>query len=191
MRRIILLFVASLCAIALLPAAADAVVITNSSGEPAETVVASSEDTTWTMSGSELKCATVTTHYEVTLNLLEATLHGTSVGKGTPTLAPHVGACKMSLLQVIVDIFTITSSLLEGSGTASADLTFTITHPTLGNIMCHNAMSSSISYASSSDELAFSGAMTGTENIPPCPSKGTFSGTYVLTDEIGEPVVMH
>jgi hypothetical protein len=194
------LLVAAVAAIAafVVPAAAQAEdpVVTNVNGEPAEHITLDGIGVKTTTSLGVFNCATTTT----TIGLSQNT-NGTATGTGTGTASGNAiiptdtGECAYEPSGLPINITSITVSSLDlggGNGSVVFSFTWDITHPTLGNIMCTFTGTAGLSYAATSDKIKLeNGALTGTQNIPPCPTNGTTTGEFTITDEFGIPVELH
>jgi hypothetical protein len=194
------LLVAAIAAIAAfaVPAAAQASepVITNNEEEPAQHITADGIGVKWTTSVGLLNCTTVTTTIGLISNTNNtATGAGTGTAAGNPLIPTDTGECvtEPSGLQFNTTSITISSfDLGAGKGDTTFSYTWDITHPILGNIMCNFTGTAGLSYEATSDKIKLeNGALVGTQNIPPCPEKGSMAGEFTITDEFGSPAVLH
>jgi hypothetical protein len=189
--------VAAIAAFAV-PAAAQAEnpVVTNNEEEPAKHITADGIGVKSTTNVGVLNCTTVTLTIGLTSNTNNtATGSGTGTATGNPLIPTDTGECVSEPSGLPINITEIEVSSIDlGSGVGSAvfKYTFDITHPTLGNIMCTFTGTANLSYAATSDKIKLeNGALTGTQNIPPCPPNGSITGEFTVTDEFGSPAVLH
>jgi len=191
LRKIMLLWgvIMALAAIAA-PGAQAEPLVKNFFNEAAGTIVAESENTvtSFTFGGGSLACNTV--QFDIHLNVNNTSTaegSGTGASNGTPPFG-HVGHCAFAgVVPTHVDSFSVSSFHLDddGSGLMSLEFTITITHPTLGAIMCRNIGTANITYSPGSSSIKVNGSTIGTENIPPCGTGGTIKGDFTVSDEFG------
>ncbi|HEU4737922.1 MAG TPA: hypothetical protein VFS54_02440 [Solirubrobacterales bacterium] len=187
------LSVAALVAFAV-PAAAQAEgpLITNSSGEAAETVEATSSNTiSTTSSGVKLECTTVNLHLELPENAnTTAKGSGTGTAVGNPGGPTHVGTCRTSS-GLGVDITAVNVSeihLTKHSGVTTGTAKFSYTYDLYAGSMlvaeCTFGGSATVK-ATGTSSLNISGTLTKTGGSASCPTEGTIAGDFALDDEFG------
>jgi hypothetical protein len=198
MTKITLLAVIATTAAFAVPAAAQASnpVVTNALEEPAEHITLDGIDVTWPTSLGVIGCTTTTTTISFSENTNEtATGSGTGIAQGNPVIPTHTGPCAVQSSGVPIDVTTITMTSFDlghGEGTMAFSYTFDFTHPVLGSIMCNFIGHADLTYETKSDRIKLiHGSLTGTQNIPPCPTAGTTTGEFTITDEFGERAELH
>jgi len=182
--------VAALAAFAI-PAVAQGAEITDSLGEPAQNITAFSTNTVTTSGGSSLECATVDLDLTRTGT---GTYHGTGYAKGHinegPTHLKHTCTIEPEGTIATVESVTVKDVHINGGGTGTAEFSFTF--KVAGVLMCTSGGKVNLTYTPTSDEASVSGKIKGSENTAfGCPPESEITGDFTITDELGEPVVIH
>ena len=144
------------------------------------TIVGTSTNSTTVTSAGTLTCAKVTVTGEVTENT-GSSVKGVAKGEG------KTEGCKLgsSSLTITDPTLLAISSNTPGKGVVS--LTFIAD---LFGIPCHFVGNNlPFTYTSGSDSMSIAGTLTGTSGFP-CPSSGSFSGTYTLETSNGTPLIL-
>jgi len=159
--------------------------VKNSLGEAAEEGELMSTNTVVNTAAGPIKCDTTVIGYTATeIKTNTSKFHGTGVGIGRT--GSHVGECELNNgLPVKVHIDVTELHVTPGAIFEKVDITYAVTLPT-GTIECTLSGETSGSYEEGSDSYGFEGSLVGSGTG--CPTAGSISGNYTMTDEFGEPV---
>jgi len=163
------------------PAAANATILTDSSGtlQPGATVFATSSNTETTTSTGTLSCAKVELDLTVVSNGTPAELFGGGEAEN----------CKITQngAPVVITVINVEEVVVNGGGTGEA--TFTFVSDIAGMLTCHFSGTVPITYTPTTDLIHIAGGLIGAG--PGCPTAGAIHGTFTLKTANGDPVTLH
>ncbi len=182
-----------LLAIAVVGSAQAEPLVASATGETPEEVTLLSENTEINAGAGVLLCRTTQWVLKKPTQNVKTTFHEIETGTAQGGITTgHKGECELVPFGIKVKVTTLwgTTHLKQGgTGNLDVEYIYDITHPVLGSILCVFKESTTLTYVEGSDTLSLSGSLTG-EGGPACPTSGSISGTFTVTDENGEPVVI-
>jgi hypothetical protein len=183
------------------PAQATGPLVTNSLGEAAKTISATSTNTTTETSVGKLECTTVILTGNIESNA-NTTARGTGSGeaKGTPGAAEpakHSGHCGSSsgsvieITRVTITDLHLTKHGAETTGTASFSYTYDIRSETGGSLIAECTFGGTVPVKKTgASSINVEGEITRTAGSLFCPTKGTLKGDFTVTaDGIGAATI--
>jgi len=163
------------------PAAANATILTDSSGtlQPGATVFATSTNTETTTSTGTISCAKVEFDLTVVSNGTPAEIFGGGEAEG----------CKVTQnsAPIVITLINIEEILINGGGTG--EMTFTFVSDIAGVLTCHFSGTVPITYTPTTDLIHIAGGLVGAGAN--CPSAAAIHGTFTLKTANGDPVTIH
>jgi len=191
--------VAALLALAAPAAQATGPLVTNSLGEAAKAIEATSTNTTTTTAAGTLECTTVKLNGVITTNTgTTAQGHGTGTAEGTVPAKTHTGHCASSS-GAVVEITSVTISNLhleaKGGGVTSGTATFSYTYDlrsaTGAGLIAECTFGGTVPVKKTgASAINVSGEIAKTAGGAFCPTTGVLNGDFSVTaDGLGAATI--